>query len=125
MSLTRLVLSHPFKCFLQEVLTDRRAVYQVFAQAIGTAVRLREMTFGIRDERPCKNGIIDLLLIQWLACDIDSLEPFQFLTGVTLTYIDGQRIVQNLALNILGLIEEVLILIRELERFTQYITFNG
>ena len=72
------------------------------------------MLLGIRYERPCKDGIINLLLIQWLASDVDGLKPLQFLTGVTLTYIDGQRIVQNLALNILGLIEEVLILIREL-----------
>ena len=72
------------------------------------------MLFGIAHERPGKDGIIDFLVVQRLASNVDGLKPLQLLRCRTLAHIDGQGIVENPSLYILRLIEEILELIREL-----------
>ena len=72
------------------------------------------MTLCIAHKRPCIDGVVYLLLVQGFARNVDGLEPFQFLRGLTLADIDGQLVVENLSLYILGLIEEVFELVGEL-----------
>ena len=103
-----LVVSHPLEGLLQEVLTDRCAVHQVFAQSVGSAIRFGEVPFGIADERPCKDGVVDFLLVERFAGNVDGLEPLQFFRWFTFAHIDGQGIVENLLLDVLWLVEEVL-----------------
>ena len=86
---------HPFKSFLEEVLTNGSANDQVFAQTIGSAICLGEMTLGITHKRTGINGIMNLLVVERFTCNVDGLEPFQFLRFFSFTYINCQLIVED------------------------------
>ena len=86
---------HPFKRLFEEVLTNGSAINQVLAQAIGSAIRLGEMTLGITHERAGINGIMNLLVVERFTCNVDGLEPFQFLRFFSFTYINCQLIVED------------------------------
>ena len=74
------------------------------------------MAFGIAHEGPGEDGIVDLLIVERFAGNVDGLEPLQFLRCFTLAHIHGQLIVENSPLYVCRLVEEVLELIGELAR---------
>lgn len=109
LSLTRLMVSHPLQCLLEEVLTDRRAIDQIFCQSLSPTARLREVALGIADERPCIYGIVYLLLIEGLARNVYSLKPLKFFGRLAFTNIYSKRIIEDVLLYIIRLVEKVLV----------------
>ena len=72
------------------------------------------MPLGVADERPGIDGVVNLLLVQRLARNVDGLEPLQLLRRLTLADIDGQRIIQYVLLDVLRLVVELLEIVEEL-----------
>ena len=92
LSEARFVLRHPFERLFQEVLPDGRAVHVVFAEAIRAAVRFREMALGVAHERAGIDGVVDFLVVERLARDVDGLKPFEFFRSLALAEVHGEAI---------------------------------
>ena len=72
---TGFMSGHPFKGFFQKILTDGHTVHQVFAQPVGAAVGFGEMPLGIAHKGSGIDGIVQLLVGERLAGDVDGAEP--------------------------------------------------
>ena len=116
LSEARFVLRHPFECLFQEVLPDGRAVHVVLAEAIRAAVRFREMALGVAHERAGIDGVVDFLVVERLARDVDGLKPFEFFRSLALAEVHGEAVVEDTLLEVGREVEEALEVHAELAR---------
>src|SRR5205809_7691362 len=86
----------PIDCRFEILLSDRTALEIIARESISRAASLAEKSLGIGSPWARIDGISQLLVGQFLARDIDRLEPLQPLTVGSGAMVDHQLVAEYL-----------------------------